>query len=253
MKKLIIILIVLSFVGVCLAASIQDMHRAVIARRNAGGTPAPTYLLHEDFESGSETFSSCGDSDNVYAWVQLQSGNEVNCNYSTSPAPLEGAESLYADGYRGYASFTPSDNKIYVTWKQNVIVSDAANHVFEIRDPDGLLLVCVSMEDGTTRPRVNYDDVGDGGCSGNSGLDTQVFTVGTTYHFKLEYDNGTGSQDGTVAFYWSPDPFTSWTHLSGRDISDASDLQAGRISVYGNDNLTVLFDDIRVDDEDITY
>ena len=35
MKKLIIILIALSFVSVCLAASIQDMHRAVIARRNA--------------------------------------------------------------------------------------------------------------------------------------------------------------------------------------------------------------------------
>jgi len=34
MKKLIIILIVLSFVGVCLAASIQDKHKAVIARRN---------------------------------------------------------------------------------------------------------------------------------------------------------------------------------------------------------------------------
>jgi len=40
MKKLIIILIVLSFVGVCLAASIQDMHKAVIARRNVGGAIA---------------------------------------------------------------------------------------------------------------------------------------------------------------------------------------------------------------------
>ena len=46
MKKLIIILIVLSFVGVCLAASIQDMHKAVIARRNVAA-PAGCGTIEE--------------------------------------------------------------------------------------------------------------------------------------------------------------------------------------------------------------
>ena len=38
MKKLILILIALSFVGVCLGASIQDMHRAVIARKTVAAS-----------------------------------------------------------------------------------------------------------------------------------------------------------------------------------------------------------------------
>jgi len=53
MKKLIMTLIILSFVGVCIAASIQDKHKAVIARRNVGGGAEAFYELSDDFADGT--------------------------------------------------------------------------------------------------------------------------------------------------------------------------------------------------------
>jgi len=58
MKKLIIILIALSFVGVCFAASIQDMHKAVIARRNAD---ACTGTWCDDFNRSNEDLEVSAD------------------------------------------------------------------------------------------------------------------------------------------------------------------------------------------------
>ena len=50
MKKLILIIIALSFVSVCFAVSIQDMHKAVIARKNVAGGADYT-------ENHTDTFS----------------------------------------------------------------------------------------------------------------------------------------------------------------------------------------------------
>jgi len=121
MKKLIIILIVLSFVGVCLAASIQDMHKAVIARKNVGG--AVTYDCSGDLKFGwgmeSTTLTSGtppGCTDGSVATMTANGTATLDgtqkSNGTLSARSADAADYFYESTNFGAGEFTNAEGKI---------------------------------------------------------------------------------------------------------------------------------------------
>ena len=98
MKKLIIILIALSFVSVCLAASIQDMHKAAIARRNVGGAET---VWTDNFDGGA------GQLDDRALW----GSNVIYSNNTARPNDLDlGSNILTRSEYAGVKEYILFDS-----------------------------------------------------------------------------------------------------------------------------------------------
>ena len=85
MKKLILIFIALSFFSVCFAGSIQDMHKAAIARKNA----APTTVFDENFDN-CDTGTGMGNCNETWS---------TNANFTVTAA--EGPDASQALIYAG--------------------------------------------------------------------------------------------------------------------------------------------------------
>ena len=107
MKKTILILIILSFVDVCLAASIQDMHKMVIARKNAAGgnwCPVGTYVFYWDGEHPDGTGYAC-----------INDGEStVNVNSTNGTAAIHADYNLGSEGSE--AGIQLDSNGDWIDW-----------------------------------------------------------------------------------------------------------------------------------------
>jgi len=217
----------------------------------AAGGAEPTYLLHEDWESGSATFG--GDADNMYVWIEDRAGSGANANYTSTI--LEGNESAELNDSRYYYTFAPTNDKIYVSYI--VQLDPVSVYCLILRRADNKDIIGLSMEfdagEGKFKGKIYYDGDGDGTIESNGDPSAFIWEENTTYYFKLEFDNGTGSDNGTASFSYSASPFAGWTNLPGMDIAAGPDEQATAIELQVANSNQAIFDDIRVDDEDITY
>ena len=68
MKKYILILIAILFPLTCLAGSIQDMHKAVIARKTVAAAEQQSYIVTETFDASGYDNSECGASP---CWTEI--------------------------------------------------------------------------------------------------------------------------------------------------------------------------------------
>ena len=93
MKKLILIIIALSFVSVCFAWTVQDAHRAVIARKNADA--GVSYDIEETFEGSEYDNNTCG----TAPCVTESSGTagEVDGNHDATDIAMLGIYCLRLD------------------------------------------------------------------------------------------------------------------------------------------------------------
>ena len=120
MKKLIIILIALSFLSVCFAASIQDMHRAVIARRNAGGGGGGCTYIYS--ASGEPPFTS-NDQANTNA-VAIET--EVDTGMSGTATSI---------GFYIYANSTASNCKVALYAENGLTLVNSGGTVSSLTVP----------------------------------------------------------------------------------------------------------------------
>ena len=124
MKKLILIIIALSFVSVCFAASVQDMHSAVIASKNADA--GVSYDIEETFEGSEYDNNTCGTAPCVTE--SDGTAGEVDGNHSTSglDMPVGSTYCLRLDTARALSlEHTPvtAGNYVYYQFKHRYEVA----------------------------------------------------------------------------------------------------------------------------------
>lgn len=205
-------------------------------RKAFRGVPASaTYLIKQDFEGAGY--------DNSETWTESGSGT-VNEDYTTSPAPLVGSESLSLSGTtvnpNTYASFSGGATiEAYFQWNRS---STTSKRVFSLRNSSGTAVATVVMETGgalTAR-------------CGSSGGTTTVSTTSTatTYHVWLRYVKGTGA-NGFASVGFSTDGVRPTSgnnyaeHTSGNATTDAARVMCGSDI---NTNAGDIYDKVRVDD-----
>ena len=239
MKKLIIILIALSFVGVCLAASIQDMHKAVIARRNV--VPAGFCVggaFSDNFDDND--YGSDWDTTEVNGTCTNQNGRSEHVVTDASGAAKIQMATDATDQTEYWASF-----KLTVhSWTRDSNASmqigglnSAGSRIINLwlRDVSGTSMVWTTdYEDDTT----NYK------------TDTAVnFVVDTEYTITMHFiaATGDGANDG-VAEIWVNDTQILDESTVDSDTLTADDLELGQ--VYGGSSTTAV--ELYLDDTCLT-
>jgi len=189
-----------------------------------------TYLLDEQFEgAGSEE-----------TWTYTTS--VADYDYTTSPAPLQGDQSCQIDvggNEDAIGAFTPS-SEIWVTfiWHHNAVAANST--VITIRDTDDNTLVFLQVRiDNTVRLYIT-------GGTTDSGVTPLVDA--TTYWFKVRAKAGTGAN--AEAEVWISTNGT-WGESDGSTTDGTWTADCENIRLYGKIDTDNIFDDIRVDDENI--
>lgn len=216
----------------------------------AAGAPATPDLVWQDYESGSETFDSCGDSNNMIAWAVTRGNGTGDCTFA-APA-LEGSESLYITDSEYETTFAGTDSKVYITTAIR-FETGVDHYPFNIRDSGGTCIIALEADwDDVSAYKVKLYYAAS--CGTNGTASAALFALDTLYYFKIEFDNGAagGGDDGTLQFFYSADPFSSWTNIAVMDETAAEDDQMARIETAGK-NVEVIFDAVGVGTSDYTY
>lgn len=248
MKRITIVLILLSLVSCqeCLAGpgyvgqqmSILGMMAA------AGGTPAPTYLASESFDPAGYDLS----------WTETGTPDE---DYTTSPAPLEGTQSIYLPGCSA-----ATDQKAYVAF--TVTAGQPQEFYWLINftalDMTSQKTLAVASTTGNARATINISSTGQLCATAFGG--TTVCTVttmaeATTYHVWGRYLPGTGA-DAFASTAFSTDGVRP---TSGNNYAESTNgtvtVNTNRLELWGDygtgtNCISAIFDKVRVDDATIT-
>jgi len=142
MKKLILIFIALSFFSVCFAGSIQDMHKAAIARKNVA---VGTTVFEEDFDA-CDTGTGLANCDET--WVQ---GGSNSYNVTAAAGPDASNAMVYNDNsgelcYSVGHALGSGDFEITYDFKIVTASADSTTMYFKIYDDAGKNVVQVYME-----------------------------------------------------------------------------------------------------------
>lgn len=200
------------FASPCLAGSLQQAHKAVIAALSEPSTP-PTYLVEEYF-NGSDTLPS--------GWTVVN-GSGFIYNYATSPAPLEGAGSLYLPGsYSRIASYqfsAASTIYTHVLFQKATYPGD--DSIFRLRDGSGNMIISVDIHDGadlrlidstySQRATTYGSDPLSGGGAFHIWLDAIVSGSDTVFNMYL---SASGTKPGSTTLSWT----ATGTTYTFRDI-----------------------------------
>jgi len=173
-KYLIILLLLIPFI---FAASIQDMHKAVIARKNAGGGESEDFTTFTVVETGAEDITV--DSATQVTFDSVQRGET---NY------------IYKSGYSLTGDFE-------IQFDLNI--SDHEGNI------DLLVAVCENQDDpGSCDGRAGFNYYGDGGtsttytirarCLATSDTSAATFNEGTTYYVTITKDDDGGTGNGSI-------------------------------------------------------
>lgn len=195
----------------------------------ASGAAAPTYLIEQNFE---ETGLPTG-------WTEF--GTPDSWDYTTSPAPLEGSESVRvtASGQGGYATFT-SQSEVWGYFMFNATIA-GDGFLWHFYDSTGASLVSrVRILSGGSFRVYNGATDSDGGS----------WSTSTTYHCWIRYKAGTGSNAETD--FWVSSSTTKPGSPTVSITTGTSTDDAGRVAINPMDSgEAIILDKFRVDDENI--
>jgi hypothetical protein len=203
---------------------IQTPARNVAPAGGGGGTP--------DY---AETFNPTGYD---LSWTESNNPNE---DYTTAPAPLEGAQSLYVNGQAAgantYLTITASDN-VYAFWLLHVVDDPTAyRSMAYITDSGGNTLCDLSVgPDGG-----GYFQILGG--TGSSG--TTAITEDTTLRIWFEHEKGTGA-NGVARLYISTTdtkPAATLTMSNGSTTAQAARFYLGTWASGGGN---VIHDNLKI-------
>ena len=220
-------------------ANILLRRRGIVAVSGVATTTttsvAVSYLLEESFDTPT------GDGYDNVGWTE--DGN-MDTDYTTAPAPLEGTQSLFLDSGGGYdttwIAYTAQDFvSVYMIVNFSTWTGFSNRILLTIEDSDGANLGFLYKSD-TEKIGVQHGalDV----------LSSNVFIANTTYHFWLDYTKGTGA-DGISRFYYSTNGVKPGTPEAEVTNGDAT-AQGARIELRSYQaEFDVIYDKLRVDDE----
>ena len=192
MKKLILIFIALSFFSVCFAGSIQDMHKAAIARKNA----APTTVFDENFDN-CDTGTGFGNCDESWGTAG-----------SFTVTAAEGPDASQAVIYAGSTDATYSLNNtlgagdftITIDFKIDSGVADIDDLMIYFQDTDGDIGIQVYIRyDDPPTMRVSTYGHTEGFvtiCSGESIANWYTITIDDINWTNHTYDIDVSIKDG---------------------------------------------------------
>ena len=227
MKKYILILIAILFPLTCLAGSIQDKHKAVIARRNAAA--APSYLYSTSFEeTGVETgwsaLSGSADWDSAIPGTP-PTGSGSECVDRTSSAAQE------TIGYTYGSDLATSYTRFYIYVSDRL--ADETNYI-EVRDSsDASGEKSWQIVQGGTVTTIRLHVFDDGTNAVQKDLFTD-FQLNTWYCIEILYD-----VTGMVWEWWIDGVSTGNGSLTGVVTSGVDIYRLGHTST---DTATIYYD-----------
>lgn len=191
----------------------------------------PTYIMQNDFNSGSASAPSGWNADN----------GSVTWNYTTAPAPLEGADSIKM-GTGSSATTTTSLGNISEVWSFSLCnVASSGCAFVHLLDSGGNLLLRVSFSGG----EISVDDGGVSASTSGSGN-----PLSTTLRIWTHYKAGSGA-NAVEEVWWSTTdtiPLTSDTahycHFSNGTKTAAVDKY--RLCSFSGSAANNIFDKARV-------
>lgn len=231
------------------AQTIQQMHKAVIARRGAAAPASDCAgcIWQERFEGGANT--SCtgvpnNDEENAFSCNGTQSSDWTsNCG--------EGSQCLHnAASTIGFIDFTLGSayNTGYLAF---ILYADGTPNIEQrliyVRDTGAVNEIDIRHKTNGTILIYAYTD-------GQS--DAAAFVDGTIYVKVYWNGGGAGGSDGQITWWTSTDGSEgNWTQQGDfTSLTFDDDIQNFVIGmVEGAGNKQVIFDDIRIDDADINY
>ncbi len=227
MRRSLIILAVLLLIG-----SLCRADGVMINSYRYASTSSPTYVLSTNWE---ETGQPSG-------WTTYTDGGSgsVNYDYTTSPAPLVGSQSLYLyqTGGRRYEYIVFGDTSPCYVYVIAVVktASPTDSPIFHIDDEDinGLFIVRRESTNGYARvtdliSETDHDS-------------TYVLTVGSAYQFWFERSTG-----GTVSLYIAA-AGASKPGTAAVSFTAGSSAHWGMIALTAEYSGENIFDKLRVDD-----
>ena len=220
-------------------AGITDKLRAVIAAKNAGGAPPPSYYTTETFEGSTD----CGGEEADFcdsAWTVEYDGTTW-AEYTADP--LQGSSSLRVDYQERSKTISVSGGTYYLALHIKTPASfSATNSVyFSLNDTD----ICGVHIDASGNLGILY--------SNSATTATTALSTSTEYYIQVKYIPGTSNDGKVYAYYCVPgncDQQGDWTAADYRE--ETTDYSTpNQITVWFGQEYIV--DDFKADDEFITY
>lgn len=238
------VVLLLIAIGSCRGQMIVDSFKISAGGGGGGPNPPASPLVDQDFDGAGYA--------NSESWTENLDSGTVNEDYATSPAPLEGDQSLFmspdaappgntytyhqfgdTDPCYGYMLFRPVSHEFTQTivqfWDSGFAVVLQIDYIDAEQDGDGVIRVYHGTVNATT---------------------TGEMTEGTTYHVFFDYTNAGESQVGFSTDGTRPTSGANYAITSGGD--GATD--ANRIALGGNSSdfqNQYIIDQVWVDDEQI--
>lgn len=195
MKKLLII--------ACLLGALLGRADALMIARGSGGSES-SYAVNETFDGTGEPAT---------LWSHYTPTNcTVNYDYATSPAPLEGTQSLrvyYTTGDDCWSLLNFGADYDHVYFQINIPSLPAGNQtpLYFFNSSDSTLFAIGALSTGAFRPFwPTFDSFGD-----------YSISAGTTYHVWVDFTPGTGANAVCDVYFatTSTKPGSATVHMTG--------------------------------------
>lgn len=227
MKRLILILIALLLPAFCLAGSITEKHKAVIARKNAA-TAGPSYLVEEDCEG---TGTPAG-------WVDTSTPNWDNV-----AVVLRGTQSVALDSNNEYTTKTFTGQGTVNVFFRFQLTDMPASYVtiFKILDSTPATVLSLRVY-STGAIRIYHGTI-------NASSGAGVIAADTTYYVWITYTKDPGGGNGVASVTVETSAIKGTADASIANGDATTDADRIRMEKDNTDGYTHYYDQILVDDE----
>ena len=249
MKKFIVLLLIL--IPVAVWGFGKGVGGKGIAAKNAGGAPAPTYLLSEDFDgagdcySGDATYNNCSGEWTINGDLDVNDfKNTLAGNDGTYSLRLAEADTTSIGITRALAGGDVTAASTYFMWNFDSFIGNRPDAIQAFlvgynAAVDGLAWYCRWVKSGEVTCHIGTD-------SGSVG----TFSEDTWYHIWIDYTKGSGANGTlTVTFETSATKGAADLSLVSGDGDSYGALQLRDADLESS--VGQHFDKIRVDDVEI--
>lgn len=200
---------------------------------HTASSSGPTYYLQETFDATGYDLAG---------WTESYA-SEILEDYTTSPAPLQGTQSVFFNTTATRTLITPTHTALAEKWESfmlhitsgSIPATDRGIHAFRDSANNPVLAMTVKATTGLVEL-----DVGTGTATSAAAL-----SVGTTYYFWIRYVKGTGS-NAVGEVYWSTTTTPGAAKVTVTNGTSTND--SDKTILAGYSNFRIMLDDYHVSD-----